>query len=132
MNIPVLFSDVLDVRQLVGLIVVGEDAFRHAVSIAVFLQTSIVEFSTPVYRPGEACTCFLVGCTLNLYACLDMLFLQSLIFLLNQAGKRFLHTLLRHRCDDLEKRMGLFPYSDGDSYFLMHMRIVSLCIQAVK
>ena len=80
----------------------------------------------------RACICFLVGYNLNLYACLATFPLQPLIFLFNQTVECFLHTLLRHRSDDLEKRMSLFQDADSDSNLLIHVRIVSLCILVVK
>ncbi len=86
-NSSILFSDVFDVRQLVGLLVGVDDVcqpygMHRGVPVKLALYNSL-HLSTVQVR---ACTCFLVGYTLNVYACLDMLFLQSLIFLLNQAG----------------------------------------------
>jgi hypothetical protein len=54
MDISIFFPDVFDVRELVGLIVVGDVLASHAVCIPSLLQSSIVQLSTPVYCPGES------------------------------------------------------------------------------
>lgn len=54
MNVLVFFPVLLDLRQLVGLIVVADRLARHAVSVPPFLKCSIVEFSGTVKRPVQA------------------------------------------------------------------------------
>jgi hypothetical protein len=59
MDILVFFPDVLDLRQLVRLVIVGDRLTCHAVGIAPFLQGSIVEFPRTLKRPLQGLRLFL-------------------------------------------------------------------------
>src|ERR1051326_6506235 len=54
MNVLVFFPVLLDLRQLISLIVVGDRLTRHAVSVPSLLHSGIVEFSGTVKRPLQA------------------------------------------------------------------------------
>lgn len=58
MDVSVFFSDVLDVWQLVGLIVVGDRLASLAVGVPSLLQSSIVQFPYTVKCPVQSLCLF--------------------------------------------------------------------------